>query len=354
MAARGCRSALFSLDQPGTGLAPQVGHFNYSWPRSPWRRRRDFHHFHAPLAQAIEAFARELRPDLVHVQNLTAFRSTVFPTLARLGVPVVMTVHDFTLLDPNPARLERRGVTGVFKRFLDRRSLERSRREVFQSVSLFLCPTVTLRDAVGFPPGKARLLRLPITLAAAPALPPPPLRLFFAGTLYRSKGVDVLLQALAQGMGHVARANLEVAGAGDQEAELQSLAQRLGLRDRVRFLGQLDADAMDAAYRRANLQVLPSRVPENSPLTVLEAGARGRASVASHSGGVPELLAPPERGWTFASGDATALAAVLEQAASRPEELAARGARMREWVAANFDPQAHWDALAALYQELAG
>lgn len=352
MDSRGYQSAVFSLDQPATGLSSNLGHYRYHWPASSLRRRRDFHGFHPPLADALRRFVGEQRPDLVHVQNLVAFRRTLFPTLAELGLPVLMTVHDFTLLDPNPACLPRHGWTGAAKKILDRWSLHKARAAVFKSVDLFLCPTETLRTQIGFPTGKARLFRLPIALAEASPLPPDPLRLFFAGTLYRSKGVDVLLQALAQAMGPVSRASLEIAGTGDQQPELAALTRELGLEPRVRFLGSLDTAEMDAAYQRANLQVLPSRVPENSPLTVLEAGARGRPAIASHAGGVPELIDPPQRGWTFPSEDVAALARTLEEAAARPEERAARGGRMRQWVRREFDPQRHWDALADLYQEL--
>ncbi|MFQ5749093.1 MAG: glycosyltransferase family 4 protein [Planctomycetota bacterium] len=352
MAARGVRSALFSLSPAGEALAPEQEAFSYRWPRTALRRRHDFHRFHAPLARALAAFAGRARPDLVHVQNAAAFRSTLFPTLQELGLPVLMTVHDFTLVDPNPWGLTRRGLLGPWKKHLDRRSLVRSRQQVFSAVSLFLCPTEALRIGIPFPENRSRLLRLPVVEASAAPLPGPPLRLLFAGTLYRSKGVDLLLEALARARGPATDARLEVAGEGDQEAELASQARALGLAGRVTFIGHLDPAGMEAAYARTALLVLPSRVPENSPLTVLEAGARGRPSAASHAGGVPELIAPPARGWTFPPEDPAALARVLEEAAGDPAGSAARGARMRAWVRGNFAPQAHWDALMALYREV--
>jgi len=352
MAARGVASALFSLSPAGEALTPEQEAFSYCWPRSALRRRLDFHRFHAPLARALESFAGRVRPDLVHIQNASAFRSTLFPTLQGLGLPVLMTVHDFTLLDPNPWGLARRGLLGPWKKRLDRRSLVRSRQQVFSAVSLFLCPTEVLRIGIPFPEGHTRLLRLPVQPALAPPLPGPPLRLLFAGTLYRSKGVDLLLEALSLAGGAAAGARLEVAGEGDRRDDLAAQARDLGLAGRISFLGHLDPAGMEAAYARAALLVLPSRVPENSPLTVLEAGARGRPSAASHAGGVPELIAPPARGWTFPPEDPAALARVLEEAAGDPAALAARGARMRAWVQADFAPQDHWQALTALYREV--
>lgn len=354
MRTRGHASALFSLDRPAEGLADEVACYAYPWPRWALRRRLDFHSYHTPLARSLEGFAARVQPDLVHVQNMAVFRNTVFPALETLRLPVVMTVHDFGLLDPNPTGVPRSGPLAPLRRFLDSRSLRRSQAAASRAVDLFLCPTRALQEALPVPACKTRLLRLPVPRAVAAPIPRPPLRLFFAGTLYATKGVDLLLEAMAQARGAAAAARLEIAGTGDQEVLLRSVARDLGLGERVRFLGFLDSAAMEAAYRRAAVQVLPSRVPENSPLTVLEAGARGRPSIASHAGGVPELLEPPARGWTFPPGDAAGLAEALEDAAARPGEVAERGGRMRAWVAESCDPQIHWDHVVGVYREVAG
>lgn len=354
MALRGHENRLFCLDHPADFLPePDQSVFRYSWPSSSWQRRKDFHHFHGPLASQIEHFVKEQGPDLVHIQNCSAFRSTIFPTIYKLGVPLVMTVHDFSLIDPNPWGLDRSGLFGQLKQVLDRRSLAKARGCVFDSTKLFLCPTDALLRGIRFPSGKARVQRLPIQPAEASELPQDRLRMFFAGTLFRSKGVDVLLEALAGTSGPLAEATLEIAGSGDQDDNLKALCSRLGLEERVTFLGFCDAQAMEAAYARANLQVLPSRVPENSPLTVLEAGARGRPSLASHAGGVPELL-PEGRGWTFPNEDSESLRRTLQTLAEDLSLLPSTGAEMRSWVRREFDPARHWDSTDAAYHELLG
>jgi len=353
-ARRGHEQWAYSLDEPAADPALRGSQaFQYAWPASAWQRRRDFHGRHAPLAAHLSAWIAEVQPDLIHVQNCAVFRSTIFPALAASGRPVLMTVHDFSLQDPNPSGQVRSGPAGALKSWLDRRSLARSRRAVFAAVDLFLCPTDALRRGVGFPPAKARLLRLPIELAEIPAAPPAaPFRFLFAGSLFRSKGVDILLRALQQAGGAARDARLVIAGEGDQRAALESLCRELGLQHRVRFLGHCDAAQMESAYAGCHTLVLPSRVPENSPLTVLEAGARGRPAIAPDAGGVPELLAD-ERGWLCAREDAGQLAARLESAAADPAAAAARGARMRDWVRREFAPQRHWDEVEAAWRELA-
>ena len=161
----------------------------------------------------------------------------------------------------------------------------------------------------------------------------------------------MLLEALARLRGAAQGAVVEIAGDGDQAAALQEQAKDLVNGPEVRFLGLLNADQMDAAYARANLQLLPSRVAENSPLTVLEAGARGRPAAATAQGGVPELLAD-SRGFPFPAEDPEALAQLLDRLAEDLGSLAATGARMRDWVRSEFQPQVHWDAILSYYKEL--
>lgn len=349
MALRGHPGACFSLEGVA-GLAPEEASYSYPWPQPAWRRRLDFHRGHRPLAALLRSFLSATAPDLVHVQNWAVFRSTVFPVLRESRLPIVMTVHDFTLLDPNPFGLPRQGWIGPLRRWLDSRSLRLARTLVFAAVDRFLCPSQTLREGIPFPLGTTRFLRPPIASASLVDPPlTPPLRLLFAGSLYRSKGVDLLLDALATG---APEGHLEIAGCGDQEDALRRQATALGLADRVHFLGHLDPLGMEAAFARAHLVVLPSRVAENSPLVLLEAGARGIPAVASHAGGCPELLAPPARGWTFPPADASALARILAEVGAAPDERRRRGLAMRDWVRRECDPATHWDAVEAVYREI--
>ncbi len=355
MAAYGHENLLFCLDEAPQGFPDAVAtdFFAYQRSSSALRRRLDFHHFHQPLATKLSDWITSQSPDVVHIQNCGVFRSTIFPTIYEMGLPILMTAHDFSLIDPNPFGLDRSGILGWLKTALDKRSLQTARKCVFDCTQLFLCPTQAIRDGVGFPPDRSRIQRLPIQHADPAPLPADRLRIFFAGTLFRSKGVDLLIEALASSTDQaLGQATVQIAGTGDLENQLQGAVVAAGLAERVQFLGFCNPGQMEQAYAHSNLQVLPSRVPENSPLTVLEAGARGRPSLASHAGGVPELISP-DRGWTFSSEDVASLRERLEAIASDLPALATHGTAMRDWVRTEFAPQRHWDSVNACYQELA-
>lgn len=104
------------------------------------------------------------------------------------------------------------------------------------------------------------------------------------------KGVDLLLEALAQCLREGFDLRLVIVGDGRLRPELENLAARLGLTNRVKFTGALPRgkpvrDYLDAA----DLFVLASRT-EGLPRVVIEAMARGLPCLATGVGGTPELL----------------------------------------------------------------
>ena len=78
-------------------------------------------------------------------------------------------------------------------------------------------------------------------------------------------------------------------GAGELEAELRGAIASAGLGQRVDLLGELEPEALAAAYRAADALVLASH-REGRPNVVLEALASGLPIAARPSGGTPELL----------------------------------------------------------------
>ncbi len=135
--------------------------------------------------------------------------------------------------------------------------------------------------------------------------PVTPVDLLYVGQLIRGKGVHLLLEAMAKMKSH---RTLDIVGTGNMEGELKLLAERLGLKGRVRFNGFQDSP--QEWMRRAACVVVPSFWQEPYGLVAAEAVALGRPVVAFAIGGLPEAcqgkatLVPPE--------DVDALAAALD------------------------------------------
>ena len=144
--------------------------------------------------------------------------------------------------------------------------------------------------------------------------------LLSVGHLIERKGHDRVIAALA----HLPGMRLLVVGGGPLEGELRKLAERLGVADRVKFLGLLSPNQLPAVYGAADLLVLASS-REGWANVLLEAMACGTPVVASPIPGNPEVVASPAAGMIAAANTAVGLAAAIAALlARRPLQAATR------------------------------
>ena len=169
----------------------------------------------------------------------------------------------------------------------------------------------------------------------------------FAGMNYRLKGLEPLLHAVAR-MWRDRPFQLLVAGS-PKTAEFERLARRLGVADRVRFIGYC-AD-MRNAYFAADFFVHPTFYDPCSNV-VLEAMACGLPVVTSRYNGASELLHPPQEGYVIDDPhDHERLAACLTQLLDPARRSAcAQGARR---TAAQWTFEHHYRQMLAVFAEAA-
>jgi glycosyltransferase involved in cell wall biosynthesis len=103
---------------------------------------------------------------------------------------------------------------------------------------------------------------------------------------------------------------LVLIGTGELRTQLAALADRLGIGDRVRFLGQR-ADIPEC-LSAMDLFVLPS-LNEGMGRALVEAMAAGRPVIATRVGGVPAVVEDRRTGLLVPPADAGALAAAIEE-----------------------------------------
>jgi len=185
---------------------------------------------------------------------------------------------------------------------------------------------------------KKRTLRFSRLRRAVAEVHSDTLHLLCVATLTPRKGHAVLLEALAELRDR--RWHLTCAGSFTRDpatfAALERQVDRLALRTRVSFLGDLDADALEREYERADLFVLASYL-EGYGMALAEAVARGIPVVSTTAGAIPETV-PAAAGVLVPPGDsralAKALAPLLDDAAARARLAAnarAAAARLPTW-----------------------
>ncbi len=140
------------------------------------------------------------------------------------------------------------------------------------------------------------------------SLPPRP-RVLFVGRLMKDKKIDLLVQAM-QLVCAERDAHLLVVGRGDEQSNLENLAQRLGLKDHIHLLGYVPESDLPAIYRACDLFAITS-VCEVQSIPLLQAAASGLPLVAVDAAALPELVQPGRNGCLVKVDDVQAIGTAI-------------------------------------------
>jgi glycosyltransferase involved in cell wall biosynthesis len=168
-----------------------------------------------------------------------------------------------------------------------------------------------------------------------------------AARLALVKDFPTMLRAFARVPGP---ARLVIAGAGPEQPELKLLANRIGIAERVRFLGFVPD--IRPWMQAADGFILTS-LWEGLPTAVLEAAACQLPQVATRVTGTCEAIEDGVTGLLANPGDYAELAEAMSRLMAMPrEERRSMGARARERVIERFSLEAALDLHESLYREL--
>jgi glycosyltransferase involved in cell wall biosynthesis len=289
---------------------------------APWNRAAA--HRAAGAVQAAQ-------PDVVHVHNTWfAMSQAVLPAIRALGVPVVMTLHNYRLVCA-AATLFRDGAPcedcvgshpwhGVVHRCYrgsvatsavaaSTIALHRRRRTWEHDVDRFLALTEFGRQefiAAGLPAGRIGVKSNSVADPGHRLAPPSDSRtVVFLGRLSEEKGLATLLEAWRRSP---AGLRLVVVGTGPDEEPLRAAAP-----PDVEFLGALPADEVTSLLLSARALVFPSIWFEGQGLVALEAAAAGLPVLLSDLGAMASLFSPDAEELLFPPGDPAALARRIER-----------------------------------------
>ena len=162
-----------------------------------------------------------------------------------------------------------------------------------------------------------------------------------------SKGQDLLVQALAQLRDRLPALRVMLVGDGDMRPHVEETARRLGVTDRVLFLGRrFDVARLLTA---ADIYCLPSVAGEFFPNSIVEAMAMGKPWIGSDIAGLGELTADGGAGLLVKIGDVDDLARRICELATNDTLRAQMGRRARVEVEQRFTIVQVVDRVVAAY-----
>ena len=276
---------------------------------------------------------REISPDIVHA-NLSSPWSCQYAIAASAVVRRARVVAVYQLAVPPISERQRRA-----KRL--------TARAVDRHVGVGEWTSREVEVLVGLPEGSVRTIHNGVPdepLRPRPRLRPGPL-IGAIGRLEHQKGFDTVLRALRD----VGDATLVLVGDGSERAALETLAQTLGVSDRVVWTGW--ADGARDYLGSFDVFALPSRF-EGFPLVVLEALLARSAVVAANVGDVPDVVRDGETGILVAPDDPAGLGDAIRRLLADARLRERLGERGRALVLERFTADHMTAAFESLYDEL--
>jgi len=294
------------------------------------------------LRRAVR-WLRDLRPDVVHTYQC---RPGIFGTIAaRLaGVPVIIV---------SKRSFDRQGrwLEGLWRRtnrmasavLVNSEALAREARAEGHAAKVVMIPCGV--DTEHFSPQDSRAAKEMLGLGADRLV------VGSVGRMIPRKGHRYLLEAAARLVEEGSDFDVLLVGDGPEREPLLRMARRLGLEQRVHFLG--DRSDVRACLAAMDVFVLPS-LHEGMSNALLEAMAMAKAVVASDGPGNEEVVTDGVSGLVVKAGDAEVLAAGLKSLIDDPSLRRRLGRGAREHAEARFSRAAMVERFEELYETLVG
>ena len=175
--------------------------------------------------------------------------------------------------------------------------------------------------------------------------------LLCVGRLCPAKGQHILLEACSLLQQKDIPFQMTFVGTGPDREDLEALQIKLGLQNSVHFTGALGQDAVQEAYRKADIFVLPS-FAEGVPVVLMEAMSMEIPVVSTRITGIPELIEHEKGGLLATPGDVNDLVLQLTRLIADPELAQRLGKCGREMVTTTYNQHQNNNGLAELFKKL--
>jgi glycosyltransferase involved in cell wall biosynthesis len=274
----------------------------------------------------MERLLSETKIDIAHLHNINHYITpSILPVLKKHKVPVVWTLHDYTLICPENSFISHGSICEKCKGgYFIQCGINKCKKNsylasslaglenyvhrymnLFKHVDYFLCPSEFLYKKFyefNFFKDKLRLTNLCFNFnreaLAAQQKNNDEKYILYVGRLEKIKGVSTLFKAIS-GLD----IPLKIVGGGNLLPEFQAHIKQNNITN-VQLLGHKTLPEVYNLITNAQFTVCPSEWYENYPFSVIEAMSFKKAIVGARIGGIPELIHDGETGLLFESFNA--------------------------------------------------
>jgi glycosyltransferase involved in cell wall biosynthesis len=297
--------------------------FILDWPRQP-RWKTQYYKFAVQFdfgfVRRLERVLDEFRPDIVNTHSLSELPPFVWRMIARRGVPLVHTLHDFTSMCTNGALFHEGHIcdgSGTRCRMFS--ALHRRCHHGIRGVTAVGTDILSRHEQAGFFQEVPQTLRRVIWNPILPPAGTTPRRkrkeisFGYLGRIEPSKGIDVLLQACRRLPKEGWRLTVAGQAIGGLDFYREAAA---GLP--VSFPGYMEIDSF---FEDIDCLIVPPLWPEAFGRTVSESYLRGIPVIGSDLAGIAEQIGNDQRDWLFQPGNAEQLAEKMMDILQSPQKL---------------------------------
>ncbi|PZE29929.1 glycosyltransferase [Curtobacterium sp. MCBD17_028] len=307
----------------------------HSWLRFawPWTVRRN-------TAPILDAF----KPDALHIQSHIVIGRGIAREAKARGIRVIATNHFMpeNLLEYAP-----------FGRWTLPIALKIAWADAARTYRLADAVTTPTRKAAAYLQAAIKAQQVLAISCGIDAsrytsrdLRPPRNEIVFVGRVAPEKQLDVLVRALPLIPAEL-EATIRIVGGGEMIPRLSSLAEELGVADRVVFTGYQSDEDLRAALTNATVFAMPSTA-ELQSIASLEAMASGLPVVAADAMALPHLI--DGNGYLFRPGDPQDLADKLTAVLAAPDDEYLRMKRQSLDMIVDHDINRTLSTFEALYR----
>jgi glycosyltransferase involved in cell wall biosynthesis len=178
------------------------------------------------------------------------------------------------------------------------------------------------------------------------------IKIGYAKKLEEIYGPDTLLKAFAKAIDKTSKdIILRIAGNGSLEKKLKIMAKRLGVDNRIEWLGWINSiDELREFYNSLDIFIMPSR-REAFGMAALEASAMELPVIASNCGGIPEVVISGENGLLVETDDVDGFQRAMTELIENDKKRKAMGKRGKEIARQKYNRHDSIPKMIDIYNE---